>query len=62
MTSLDENLASANTGKVTRVQTLIIGRLVVTFLLLVASWVWHSGTLRLSYDNFPDGLLIVFII
>ncbi len=62
MTSLDENLVPANSGKVARVQTLIIGRLVVIFVLLVASWVWHSGTLRLSYENLPDGLLLVFVI
>ncbi|MCE7960959.1 MAG: PAS domain S-box protein [Acidobacteria bacterium ACB1] len=62
MTSLDENIDPANTGKVVRVQTLIIGRLVVTFLLLVASWVWHSGTFRLTVDNFPEGLFLVFII
>ncbi len=62
MTSLDENLIPANSGKVARVQTLIIGRLVVIFVLLVASWVWHSGTVRLSYENLPDGLLLVFVI
>jgi len=62
MTSLDENQIPANTGKVVRVQTLIIGRLVVTFLLLVASWVWHSGTFRLTVDNFPEGLFLVFVI
>lgn len=62
MRSLDENSLPANDAKVSRVQTLVIGRLVATFLLLVASWVWHSGTLRLSYDNFPDGLLLVFVL
>ena len=42
--------------------TLIIGRLMIIFLLLVASWVWSSGTLRLSFDNFPQGLFLVFLI
>ena len=33
-------------------QTLIIGRLLVIFFLLVASWVWSSGRLRLSFETF----------
>lgn len=45
-----------------RIQTLIIGRLLVIFLLLVANWVWHSGTLKLSFVNFPQGLFLVFLI
>ena len=45
-----------------KLQTLIIGRLLVVFLLLISSWVWHSGQLKLSYDSFPRGLFIVFII
>ncbi|MGE3466218.1 MAG: nitrogen regulation protein NR(II) [Pyrinomonadaceae bacterium] len=44
------------------IQTLIIGRLMVIFLLLVTSWVWYSGTLRLSFENFPQGLFLVFVI
>ena len=34
----------------------------VIFLLLVTSWVWNSGTLRLSFENFPQGLFLVFLI
>jgi two-component system, NtrC family, sensor histidine kinase PilS len=34
----------------------------VIFLLLVSSWVWYSGTLRLSFENFPQGLFLVFLI
>ncbi len=45
-----------------KLQTLIIGRLLVVFLILVATWVWNSGHLKLSYDNFPKGLFIVFLI
>lgn len=45
-----------------RMQTLIIGRLMATFLLLVASWIWNSGHLKLSFDNFPRGLFFVFLI
>ena len=43
-------------------QTLIVGRLMVIFLLLVASWFWHSGRLKLSFDDFPQGLFLVFLI
>ena len=43
-------------------QTLIIGRLMVIFLLLVASWTWNSGRLRLSFDQFPQDLFLVFLI
>ena len=42
-------------------QTLIIGRLMVIFFLLVASWVWNSGRLRLSFDQFPQDLFLVFL-
>jgi two-component system sensor histidine kinase PilS (NtrC family) len=62
MTSLDEKADSTNTRQMQRIQTLIIGRLMVIFLLLVASWYWSSGTLRLSFDSFPQGLFLVFLI
>jgi len=62
MNSLDEKADSANTLSVQRIQSLIIGRLMVIFLLLVTSWIWHSGRLQLSFDNFPQGLFLVFII
>ena len=45
-----------------RIQTLIIGRLMIIFLLLVTSWFWSSGTLRLSFESFPQGLFLVFLI
>ena len=45
-----------------KMQTLIIGRLLAVFLLLVATWVWNSGHLKLSWDDFPQGLFLVFII
>lgn len=60
MFSLDENTLSANSRSVNKVQTLIIGRLVLTFVMLVASWIWNSGALRLSFDRFPQGLFLVF--
>ncbi|MFV0387515.1 MAG: ATP-binding protein [Pyrinomonadaceae bacterium] len=51
----DENLAN-------KLQMLIIGRLLVTFLLLIASWVWNSGHLKLNFDDFPQGLFLIFLI
>ncbi|MEO7659745.1 MAG: PAS domain S-box protein, partial [Pyrinomonadaceae bacterium] len=62
MISLDEKLITANLGPMQRIQTLIVGRLLVIFLLLVASWFWSSGTFNLSFDNFPQGLFLVFLI
>ncbi|MDQ3181241.1 MAG: PAS domain S-box protein [Acidobacteriota bacterium] len=62
MFSLDEKEFSANPNLTHKTQTLIIGRLLVVFLLLVASWVWNSGRLKLSFDNFPQGLFLVFLI
>ena len=41
---------------------LVICRLLVVFLLLVTSWIWYSGNLILSIDNFPRSLFILFII
>ncbi len=62
MNSLGEKAESANLKPLQKIQTLIIGRLVVIFLLLVTSWIWFSGTLRLSVENFPQGLFLVFTI
>ena len=62
MFSLDENNFSANTKLTQRIQTLIIGRLLVIFLLLVASWIWNSGRLKLSFEDFPRWLFLVFLI
>jgi two-component system sensor histidine kinase PilS (NtrC family) len=62
MTSLDEKADPANSSELNRMQMLIIGRLLVVFLLLVSSWIWYSGNLVLSIDNFPRGLFILFII
>ncbi len=62
MSSLDENAISTNFAWVQSVQTLIIGRLIVVFLLLVTTWVWYSGRLELSFDRFPRGVTLVFLI
>lgn len=62
MSSLDDSADSANPKEIQRLQTLIIGRLLVTFLLLVTSWIWYSGRLELSVENFPQSLFVLFII
>ena len=62
MNSLDEKEFSANTRLIQRIQTLIIGRLFVIFLLLVASWIWNSGQLKLSFEDLPRGFFLVFVI
>ncbi len=45
-----------------KIQTLIIGRLLIIFLLMVAAWVWNSGQFRLSFEEFPRDLFFVFLI
>lgn len=62
MFSLDEKIFSVNARQSQRIQTLIIGRLLAIFLLVVVGWVWHSGKLRLSFEDFPQGLFLVFLI
>lgn len=62
MNILDEKPGTSNQGQMSRIQTLIIGRLMVIFLLLVTTWFWYSGTLRLSFESFPQGLFLVFVI
>ncbi len=62
MFSLNEKVFSANMKITQRIQTLIIGRLLTIFLLMVAAWIWNSGQLRLSFENFPRDLFFVFLI
>jgi two-component system sensor histidine kinase PilS (NtrC family) len=54
-------MVPANLTEIQRVQTLIIGRLLAIFLLLVTSWIWYSGRMEISLDVFPRGPLLVFI-
>ena len=62
MSSLDEKVLPANPMRMQSIQTLIIGRLIVIFLLLVTSWVWYSGSLDFSLTDFPKGPLLVFLV
>jgi len=62
MTSVAQTPRSTNPLKTQRIQTLIIGRLLAIFLLLVASWFWYSGTFKLAAATFPQGLFLVFLI
>lgn len=62
MQSLDEKASAANTALIQRILTLIIGRLMVIFMLLATSWFWASGTIRLSFDKFPQWLIPLFMI
>ncbi len=61
MFSLNEKYRAAKLREMP-VQTLILGRLVVIFLLLVITWVWHSGRLKLSFEDFPQSIFIGFIV
>jgi two-component system sensor histidine kinase PilS (NtrC family) len=66
MSSLDEKTSVANVRQVQRIQTLIIGRLMAIFLLLVSSWFWLYGTLKFPTEILPEGLIfglfVVFLI
>jgi two-component system sensor histidine kinase PilS (NtrC family) len=62
MFSLDEKDFSAKEGLTNKIQLLIIGRLLVLFLLLIATWLWNSGHLKLSFDEFPQKLFLAFLI
>jgi len=62
MLSVDEKAAYANLLQPQHLQTLIIGRLVVIFLLLVSSWIWYSGSLDVTLATFPRGPLLVFVV
>ncbi|MEZ5345149.1 MAG: ATP-binding protein [Pyrinomonadaceae bacterium] len=59
---VNEEAFPADQKQFQKIQTLIIGRLMTIFLLLVASWVWNSGHLKLSYEDFPRGLFLIFVI
>jgi len=58
----DEKYSSANTKLTQKSQTLIIGRLLIIFLVLVVSWIWNNGRLKLSFEDFPRDLFLVFLI
>ncbi len=60
MFSSDEKNIQTADGQINKFQLLIIGRLLVLFLLMVASWLWNSGQFRLSFENFPRDLFVVF--
>ena len=62
MLSLDEKGLPLNSQQIQSVQTLIIGRLVVIFLLLVTTWIWNSGTLVLTIESIPQGSLLIFVL
>lgn len=62
MFSLDEKELPANDGIINKIQLLIIGRLMIIFLLLITTWFWNSGHLKLSFDEFPQKLFLVFLI
>ncbi|HEY0461852.1 MAG TPA: ATP-binding protein [Pyrinomonadaceae bacterium] len=59
---IDAKESPTDTKLTQKIQSLIIGRLLVIFLILVASWIWNSGRLKLSFDDFPRGLFFVFLI
>lgn len=61
MESLVEK-SSGNNSPRQRIQSLIVGRLIVIFLLLITGWVWYSRSLNLSISDIPLGPFLVFAI
>lgn len=51
----------ADSGILQKTQMLVVGRLMIIFLLLVASWLWNSSSWTLTFDNLPREFFIVFI-
>lgn len=62
MFSLNDNMLRTNGTLAQKVQSLIIGRLVVIFLLLVTSWIWYSGSAEFTLQSIPQSPLLIFII
>jgi two-component system sensor histidine kinase PilS (NtrC family) len=62
MFSVDQNPSSANEVPLQKLQTLIVGRLIVIFLLLVTGWIWYSGSITFTVGDFPEGPFLVFVI
>ncbi|MBL8122924.1 MAG: PAS domain S-box protein [Pyrinomonadaceae bacterium] len=62
MFSLNDNLLRTNGSLAQKVQSLIIGRLVAIFLLLVTSWIWYSGSTEFTLQSIPQSPLLIFII
>ncbi len=59
----NQKFFSNETELTQKIQTLIIGRLLVIFLMLVAGWLYNNGgNLKFSANNFPFELMIVLLI
>ncbi len=61
MFSLNEKYRRANLRQMS-VQTLVLGRLALIFVLMVVAWVWQSGRLTLSFESFPQSIFLGFIV
>ena len=61
MFNLDENRFSADSKPAQKIQTLIVGRLFVVFLLFAVKWIWNSGYTTFSFNSYPRGLFPVLL-
>ncbi len=61
MFSFDENRFYVSVKPAQKIQTLIVGRLLVVFLLFVVKWVWNSGYSSFSFNAYPRGLFPVLL-
>lgn len=44
-----------------KLQNLIIGRLLISFVILISTWFWRSGHLQFSFDSFPREFFFFFL-
>mgnify|MGYP001772905252 FL=1 len=51
-----------NEQLIQKIQSLIIGRLLTAFLILLTTWLWRSEHARLSFENFPKEFFFFFLI
>lgn len=45
-----------------KLQNLIIGRLMISLIILITTWFWRNGHLRFSFDGFPREFFFFFLI
>ena len=61
MSSLNDNIGSANDRMARMTKRLIMGRLVAVFLLFAISWLWYGQTFEISGGQLPRGPFLVFL-
>jgi two-component system, NtrC family, sensor histidine kinase PilS len=61
MSSLNDNIRSANDRMIRMTRRLVLGRLVAVIVLFAISWLWYGQTFEISGSQLPRGPLLVFL-